>query len=312
VVAALAGPAVAVALAAGGLQIPPVTIGSTTGTPSRNICSAGIDCTYVPYDGVNPELQVPVSGTVQSFSINTGSSSGTVVLRVLRPTSGGQFTAVASSPTETVATTGPETFAVTLPVQHGDVLALDNSTSALMFDTSTTTDDAWFYYPALANGSTGAPNNEQVQRRLLVSATILPTPTSQSSTSSSTPTTSAPPSALTLTHVGQTHRVWRRGSRLATVTAKRPPIGTTFTFDLSKPATVTFVFTRRPSGHKRSRRRPATMTIAAATGADKVTFAGRVSRRKKLPPGSYEVSVTAADATGQRAGPAVLKFRIAP
>jgi hypothetical protein len=40
------------------------TLGSTTGTPSPNLCVATFDCTYVPYTGVsNPGLQVPFDGT---------------------------------------------------------------------------------------------------------------------------------------------------------------------------------------------------------------------------------------------------------
>jgi len=76
-----------------------VTLGSTAGSPTVNICSAGIECTYLPFSNVyTPGLVVPYDGTITSFSINSGSSSGTVKLRVLRPAAGGRFTGVEPRP----------------------------------------------------------------------------------------------------------------------------------------------------------------------------------------------------------------------
>src|SRR5436190_16109920 len=134
-VAALAGAAVAIAVGTAGAQTQTTTLGSTTGTPSANLCVASINCTYVPFTNVSvPELQVPFDGTVTSFSVTAGSSGGAVQLRVLRPAGGGQFTGAGTSPSQTLAT-GTNTFAVSLPVRAGDVLGLDNASSALMFDT---------------------------------------------------------------------------------------------------------------------------------------------------------------------------------
>jgi hypothetical protein len=327
-VAALAGPAVAVALAAGGgPQLPPVTIGSTTGTPPfQNIC--GAPCTYVPYVGVNPELQVPITGTVTSFAVNSGSAGNTVELRVLRRASGGQFSAIASSPAETL-TTGPQSFSVSLPVQDGDVLALDNADSALLFDTTTSTDTAWYYSPALPNGTTAAPTNEHAGYRLLVSATILPNPTE--TTTTTTGTTPAPPPAPgpALSHVSQNHKTWRLGTKLATISSsRRPPVGTTFKFDLNEPAQVSFAFTQLFPGRKVSGRcvaqtshnlhtakctrngRTRAASFNAAAGADKVAFDGRISRSTKLKPGSYEVAIQARNSSG-RSNTVTLKFTIA-
>ena len=83
-VAGLAGAAVAIAVGTAGAATQTATLGSTTGTPSANICVASINCTYVPFSNVSvPELQVPFDGTVTSFSVNAGSSGGAVQLRVL-------------------------------------------------------------------------------------------------------------------------------------------------------------------------------------------------------------------------------------
>ncbi len=332
-VAALAGPVVAVALAAGGPEIVPVTIGSTTGTmPFQNICGSMTDCTYVPYEGLTPELLVPITGTVTSFAVNSGSSGNTVELRVLRPASGGQFTAIASSPTETLAG-GPQSFSVSLPVQEGDVLALDNADSALLFDTTTSTDTTWYYEPAIGNGSTGKPTNQQAGYRLLVSATILPNPPMTTTTTTTTTTTSPPPvPPPVLSHVSQTHKTWRLGSKLATITStnhKQPPVGTTFEFTVDQPAQVSFAFTQLFNGRKVKGKcvaqtshnlhdgkctrygRTRSMSPNARAGTDKVTFDGRVSRSTKLKTGNYKVAIQARNSAGERSNSVSLKFTIA-
>jgi hypothetical protein len=162
-----------------------VTLGSTTGDPSGNICFAGFNCTYAPFSGVNaPELQVPFDGTVTSFSVNSGSSGNTVELRVLRPAAGGQFTGAGTSPPQ-VLPGGPATFAVSLPVRAGDILGLDNSDSALMFDTTSPTAITAYYQPALADGATAPPNQSASGDRLLLSAVVVQATT----TTTTTPTT---------------------------------------------------------------------------------------------------------------------------
>src|SRR5947209_2355875 len=101
------------------------TLGSTTGTPNQNICVASINCTYVPFgSAAQPGLQVPLDGMVTSFSVNSGSGTGSVELRVLRPSGKGKFTGAGSSPPETLAG-GPQTFTGSLPVQACEVPALD-------------------------------------------------------------------------------------------------------------------------------------------------------------------------------------------
>lgn len=164
VVGVLLGPATAV-----GTGSHRVRLGSTTGTPSGNVCSAGIRCTYVPASPTR--LRVPTNGTVTRFSVNAGSAGGTVWLRVLRPAGGGKFTAVSTSPPETL-NVGMNSFAVTLRVKKGDVIGLDNATSALIFDTSSATAVTDYYEPALKKGHTAAPTAAQTGSRLLLSATV--------------------------------------------------------------------------------------------------------------------------------------------
>lgn len=149
-------------------------------------------------------------------------------------------------------------------------------------------------------------------------------------------TASPPPAAVapSVTGVHESHTKWRDGQKLAQITRKRhkrhrkPPVGTTFSFTLNEPATVTFSFTERVGGRrsngkcvgqtKKNRRKPACRrTVTAATlsfmahpGANKIVFQGRISHRKKLKPGRYTLVITASNAAGQRSLPQTISFSI--
>jgi hypothetical protein len=149
-----------------------VTLGSTTGTPDQNICLSGIRCTYLPIQ--QPKLRVPFNGTVTRFRVNAGSFPAKVWLRVLRPAAGGKFTGIATSRKETLKHDGVNTFKVSLKVKAGDLIGLDNGSSALMFDTSNATAVTDYYeLPRLHDGQTAAPNHAQTGIRLLLSATVV-------------------------------------------------------------------------------------------------------------------------------------------
>jgi hypothetical protein len=335
-VAALGGPAMAVAIAAPGTDATPapVTIGSTTGTPSVNVpaCSA---CTYVPHNSVDdPALKVPANGAVTSFSVNSGSAGGTVELRVLRPDPAhpGQFTGAGTSPAETLVT-GPQTFAVSMPVKSGDVLGLDNDSQAILFDTSSGSPITAFYQPHLADGATAAPNNTMSGLRLLLSAVVQPAATTTTGTGTN-PGTPPPPQAQppSLTHVTQSHRVWRLGSKRASVSLahkSRPPVGTTFSFTLDQAGVVRLSFSQRLPGRKiggncvgqkpKNRHKPrctrlasrGALSLAVGRGSSKVSFQGRISKTRKLRPGNYQVTIAARNATGKPSQNRTLKFTIA-
>jgi hypothetical protein len=335
VAAAVAGSAVAAAIATAAPPSQTVTLGSTTGNPSANICVQSIDCTYVPFSGASaPELQVPFDGKVTSFSVNSGSAVGTVQLRVLRPAGGGKFTGAGTGPSETL-NTGTTTFTVSLPVKAGDVIGLDNSSSALMFDTtSPTAITAYYELPPLADGATGAPNHNQSGYRLLLSATVQSStttgPTGNTGPTGPAGTTGTPPAAPRLTDVRQSHPVWREGSRLATSSRKRgSPVGTTFSFGLNEPAQVSISFIRHSTGRRvhgkcrpqvsanRSKLRcqlsvfQGSLRVAGHAGANQVRFQGRISRSRRLPIGSYSTQIIAVNAAGQRSSSATLAFTIA-
>ena len=327
--AGVAGAAAAVAIASAGgpaatagaaTTAQTVTLGSTTGNPTANICVAGINCTYAPFSGVEaPGLQVPFDGTVKSFSVNSGSAGNHVELRVLRPAGGGGFTGAGTGAAETLAG-GPTTFTVSLPVKAGDILGLDNSDSALMFDATPSAITAYYELPGLADGVTAAPNHNQSGDRLLLSAVVVQQTTTTTGTTTTTTTATAP----SITGLRQARRMWREGTR--PVTIARAATGTVFTFDLTAAARVTVTFIGKVAGRRvggrcvaptrANRHRPSCartvspgrLSFAGDAGANAVSFDGLLGRHL-LPVGQYAARFTASNAHGQ-ATPVGLTFTI--
>jgi hypothetical protein len=136
------------------------------------------------------------------------------------------------------------------------------------------------------------------------------------------------PQAPQLSHVGQSHNRWRAGSRLASLARRRAPVGTSFVLTLNTAATVRLTFTRAAEGRRvhgrcvaRSRRnrlaRHCSREVAAGAlvfagahaGVNRIAFQGHLSRRSRLLPGRYTVTVVASNAAG-RSSPARLAFTI--
>jgi hypothetical protein len=69
--------------------------------------------------------------------------------------------------------------------------------------------------------------------------------------------------------------------------ATKAPVGTTFTFAVRRRATTKLVFTQR-------NKVKVVLSMAAKAGNDKVKFQGRLSRKHRLAPGRYTVTITAA------------------
>jgi CopC domain len=169
---------------------------------------------------------------------------------------------------------------------------------------------------------------------------LIPPPTTPAATTSNT--IAAAPVALPLTapvlsNLSETAKTWREGNALAHITAKKKnnnndnnkkPVGTTFSFGLNEPASVTLTFTEPASGRKagktcvtqtkknKKKKRctrtvtVGTLTFTAHTGTNKVHFEGLISKHKKLRPGSYTLMVTAT-ASGKHSTTSTLHFTIA-
>ena len=99
---------------------------------------------------------------------------------------------------------------------------------------------------------------------------------------------------------------FRVGAAATPLAARRAPVGTTFRYTLSEPATVTVAIQR-----SRGRRwvKAATLQRAGRLGANRLRFSGRVGRRK-LAPGRYRAVFTATDTGGNRSSGARIGFRV--
>jgi CSLREA domain-containing protein len=136
--------------------------------------------------------------------------------------------------------------------------------------------------------------------------------------------------APVLTNVAESNHRWRDGTRLASFArkAKRPPVGTTFSFTLNQAAIVSFSFTQGVGGRKvkskcvaqtkKNRHQHAckrtvtrgTLSFAAHAGTNKAVFQGRISHALKLKPGTYALVITARNSAGQSSSPARLSFTV--
>ena len=132
----------------------------------------------------------------------------------------------------------------------------------------------------------------------------------------------------TIGRLEQSHRRWREGSRLATLSRKRPPVGTTFRVTLDVPAQLTLTFARLRSGRRSAHKcvpptrrnryhhsctraiRAGTLTLPDGhSGLDKIGFQGRLSKRTRLASGRYRLTIVGTDAGGKSAA-RTIKFRI--
>ena len=114
-----------------------------------------------------------------------------------------------------------------------------------------------------------------------------------------------PPPSPVVQGAHQSAARWREGNRLAQISRKKTPTGTTFSFSLNEQATVTFSFAQRAGGRKAG-----TLTFSGHSGTNKVAFQGRITRAQKLKPGRYTVTITATNSAGMSSAPASLSFTI--
>ena len=144
-----------------------------------------------------------------------------------------------------------------------------------------------------------------------------------------TTTTAATPSPPSISSLTQSASTWREGNKLARISAQlKPPVGTTYSFNLDQPATVTFTFTQLVAGRKtagkcipqtnHNKHKPpcrliriaGRLQLPAHQGTNHVRFQGRVSRTHRLKPGRYTLVVTARNAARQATASRSLNFTV--
>jgi len=138
--------------------------------------------------------------------------------------------------------------------------------------------------------------------------------------------------APVLSALAESHRKWRAGTALAHLAGSgshpAPPVGTVFSFALNETASVRMSFVREAAGRRvggrcsaatrTNRRRPrcrlavaaGTLSFTAHPGRNTAYFQGRISVSRALSPGDYELTITAANAAGQRAPARSLHFML--
>jgi hypothetical protein len=160
-------------------------------------------------------------------------------------------------------------------------------------------------------------------RRLVAAVVDLPQP----------PVVNPPPPppdpAPDVTGLALSRKLFRLGSELPSVAAVKR--GTTIRFTISEAATVRLRFRRsapgrrvggrcrKPTRRNRSRR-PCTrmlsvrgpVSLPVQAGARRIKFAGRLSARRRLRPGRYQLVLTARDAAGNVSTPDRARFRLLP
>ena len=117
-----------------------------------------------------------------------------------------------------------------------------------------------------------------------------------------------------LSGLSESARTWREGKAPASISAHRkgaskPPVGTTFSFALNVPARVSLKFTKAVAGRKPLTVVAGTMTFSAPAGSDKLHFEGSTSKRRKLAPGAYTLTMLAT-AHGKHSAARTIRFTI--
>jgi hypothetical protein len=108
----------------------------------------------LPEPGAN--LTSPVSGTVVDWRI-IDAAGGPFKLRVLHPAAGGAFTGAGTSSPGTPMGLGVQLFSTNLPIQAGDLIALDDTSTSDTIGIANTGAVAEGWRPQLADGATRAP-----------------------------------------------------------------------------------------------------------------------------------------------------------
>jgi methionine-rich copper-binding protein CopC len=114
------------------------------------------------------------------------------------------------------------------------------------------------------------------------------------------PSSGTPPR---LSHVRESAKRWREGRALARLASRHRaiPAGTTFTFNLNVAARIELSFVRVRGGHRRNVAAGKLTLAHGHAGKDRIHFGGRISRKRRLKPGTYLVTIRAIAAAGHAA-----------
>jgi hypothetical protein len=301
-----------VAQPAGTIVVGPTTLATTSTTTLQNHPTCGSQgCTYIQWSGsaADSTYASSVNGTIVAWRVASGSAGNKVKLRVLRPAGGGKFSAVSSSATETTSgnASAPDQFAANIPVKAGDMIALDNANSALIFKTGVLGVFPEFWTPPLPDGGSPSPptaptgtttNGYQLQIDAYVqpapnptttttttgaTTTTVTTTTTTTTTTPTTTTSSAGHTSLAVTGV-QLKASWKR-SRL---TGK-----VRFSVTVRGPSRLTASIRGAGGGPVRAERHYSTGRAG--------TFSETLRLSPRTPPGAFSLRVLATTGSASQA-----------
>lgn len=158
-------------------QAAPITVGSPL-TQSFTVANYGAVATVTNLNVPEPGAHAtsPVTGAVIAWHV-VDASGGPFKLRVLHA-SGGSYLGAGTSAPMTPSSPALQTFPTNLPIQAGDFIGLDNSTSVDKIGVALSPGAVFAdWVPPLPDGSTQAPKETQPNAEIGFNAVVQPAPT---------------------------------------------------------------------------------------------------------------------------------------
>jgi hypothetical protein len=175
---------VAMALAAAWALIAAVAANATTVTVGSVLPPT---FTSTPFEGVRTQFNTalpeagakiasPVNGAIIRWKLQ-GAKGGPFTLRVLHPSGGGSFTASGTSAPAMPIGLGIETFATSLPIRNGDLIAVDSANGTDEIGVATVTGASYgiFSQPPF-EGATNAASLTVTGKEIELAAEVQPAP----------------------------------------------------------------------------------------------------------------------------------------
>jgi uncharacterized repeat protein (TIGR01451 family) len=150
------------------------TVGSDlTKAATATVCGPAVSCTYFTGDATTgaPAAVAPFDGVVVRWRVKSATAATGTRLRALRPAGAGKYVSAGLDDPHALQI-GTNAFAARLPVKAGDVIGIDDSSSAKIFASPVPT--AAYYFQPLGAGSVAQAPAKQSSRELLLSADIEP------------------------------------------------------------------------------------------------------------------------------------------
>jgi hypothetical protein len=175
--ATIGGALLLVAVLAAPAQAAVVTVGSPlTGTYSFQTGTTATGSwanIQLPEAGAQPAS--PVSGTVVRWRVKGAFAGGPFSLQVLRPAGGSSYSSVATSTPQTPTGEATQEFATDLPIQAGDVVAIETSHASDRIGAAAmaTGVNAFDWIPPLVDGgASAAPHTFEIETELGFNADV--------------------------------------------------------------------------------------------------------------------------------------------